>query len=70
MATLIGVVMVLGGILVIVFRRRAANFIRETDARVLEGRRNPLGASSPPSILASGLGLVVLGLWILWKSFQ
>ncbi len=70
MTTLIGVVMVLGGFLLMVFRRGASGFINESDEMALRDRPNPLGASSPLSALLSGVGLLVLGLWILWNSFR
>ena len=70
MAALTGVVMVLAGLLLIVFRRGAANIINESDEMVLRDRRNPLGGSNPMSVLLSGVGLLAFGLWILWKSFR
>ncbi len=70
MAKLIGVVMVLGGLLLIAFRRGAANVINESDDMVLRDRRNPLGESSQLSVLLSGMGLLVFGLWILWNAFK
>ena len=70
MSTFIGVVMVLGGLLLIVFRRGASDFINESDEMVLQDRRKLLGASSSLSVLLSGMGLLVIGLWILWNSFR
>jgi hypothetical protein len=68
MSTLIGVVMVLGGFLLIVFRRGASGFINESDEMALPDRPNPLGKSSPLPVLLSGVGLLAFGLWILWNS--
>jgi len=70
MSTLIGVVMVLGGVLLIVFRRGASGFINKSDEMALQDRPHPLGKSSPLSVLLSGVGLLVFGLWILWNSFR
>ena len=69
MAKLVGVLMVLAGLLMLIFHRGASGFINESDAIVLQGRRRPMGKSSPLSVLLSGAGLLLLGLWILWKSF-
>lgn len=70
MATFIGVVMVVGGIALIAFRRGAAAFINESDDMALQDRRNPLGKSNPLSVLMSGVGLLGFGLWILWNSLK
>ncbi len=70
MATLLGVVLVLGGLLMIVFHRSAANFINESDDMALQGRSHPLGRSSSLSVLLPGVGLLGYGLWILWISLR
>ena len=70
MAAIVGVVMVLVGLLVIVFRQGGANFINQSDREPLGDRGRPLGQSSSVSVLMSGVGLVGFGAWILWNAIH
>lgn len=70
MAMLTGIALALGGLLLIVFRRRASRFMNESDEIILKDRPNPLGRSSTAYVVLSGIGLIGFGLWILWRAVK
>lgn len=70
MSTLVGVVMILVGLALVVFRDPAANVINRSDEDMLGGRSRPLGASSAFSVLLSGLGLIGFGAWIVYQAMR
>ena len=66
-ARIVGAIMVFGGALFILFHRRIARFNSETDARVMPGTRNSLPGGSPVSVLLTGVGAVIFGLYLLLR---
>jgi len=62
-ANVLGVILVLIGACLVIFRRRLDKFTNDVERDVFEGRGNPL-APMTPSTLVAGIGFVVIGLLI------
>lgn len=63
--TWLGVILILLGLAMVIFRRRFAAFVNAADQDVLQGRPHPLGSASPFKFLLSGLGMLAGGLFLL-----
>lgn len=64
--TWLGVILILLGLAMVIFRRRFAASVNATDRDVLQGRQHPVGSATPFQFLLSGLGMLAAGLYLLF----